>query len=245
MWLRDALPRDLSRAGVHARVLIYGYDSRLIKSDSFEEISDLGSTFERKIVQLTQDATGSVNRNLILLGHSLGGILVKQAIISLNKNTDTVHKKRTLERLIGLMFFGTPSQGMDIETLLPMVDGQSNELFIRTLGLSSSALRNQMDEFRRIFEGMNFSAYWYYETRKSRTAEKCNNGEWKMTGPKRRLVDISSATNGMPHDYGRHMIRAINKSHSEMVKFHGPTDEVYKQVLADLKHITSFPRSGL
>lgn len=66
-----------------------------------------------------------------------------------------------------------------------------------------------------------------------------------MKGPKRRLVDISSATNGMPHDYGRHMVRAINKSHSEMVKFHGPTDEVYKQVLADLKAITAFQRSGL
>lgn len=64
-----------------------------------------------------------------------------------------------------------------------------------------------------------------------------------MTGPKRRL--IFSATNGIPHDYGRHMIRAINMSHSEMVKLHGPTDQVYKQVLADLKAINAFPRSGL
>lgn len=83
-----------------------------------------------------------------------------------------MHENRTLERLYGLMFFGTPSQGMDIETLLPMVDGQPNELFIRTLGPSSSVLRDQMGEFRSLFELKNFSAFWYYETKESPTAEK-------------------------------------------------------------------------
>lgn len=65
-----------------------------------------------------------------------------------------------------------------------------------------------------------------------------------MDGPESRLVDISSATNGMPHDYGRHTVRPINRNHSEMVKFQGPADEVYRQALADLKNIISSPISG-
>lgn len=68
------------------------------------------------------------------------------------------------------MFFGTPSQGMDIKTLLPLVDGKPNEFFIRTLGPSTSILRDQMDDFRRIFEQMSFSVFWYYETMESPTA---------------------------------------------------------------------------
>lgn len=65
-----------------------------------------------------------------------------------------------------------------------------------------------------------------------------------MEGPKCRLVDISSATNGMPYDYGRHVVRPINRSHSEMVKLHGPTDEVYKQVFTDLQSIFLSQRPG-
>lgn len=78
MWLRDALPQHLIRARVHVRVFIYGYDSQLIESDSFQEISDLGRSFKNIIVQLTQNGATSKPRNLVLLGHSLGGILVKQ-----------------------------------------------------------------------------------------------------------------------------------------------------------------------
>lgn len=78
MWLRDALPQHLSQARINARVFIYGYDSQLIESDSFQEITDLGREFKNKMVQLTQSSTLSATSRLIVLGHSLGGIIVKQ-----------------------------------------------------------------------------------------------------------------------------------------------------------------------
>lgn len=61
---------------------------------------------------------------------------------------------------------------MDIETILPMVDGQPNELLVRSLGPSSGMLRKQMDDFRHSFERMSFSAVWYYETREGPTARQ-------------------------------------------------------------------------
>ena len=82
MWLRDSLPQHLAGAKVQARVFIYGYDSRLIESDSFQEISDLGAEFKNKLVQLTQNSPAQTRR-LILLGHSLGGILVKTVSLPL------------------------------------------------------------------------------------------------------------------------------------------------------------------
>lgn len=82
MWVRDALPQHLAQAGIHARVFTYGYDSQLIKSDSFQEISDLGLEFMNKMVQLTQSSAALGMKRLILIGHSLGGILVKQVNIA-------------------------------------------------------------------------------------------------------------------------------------------------------------------
>jgi len=45
MWLRDALPLDISGA----RILIYGYDTRLIQSSSFQNLTDLGRAFQADI----------------------------------------------------------------------------------------------------------------------------------------------------------------------------------------------------
>lgn len=87
MWVRDALPQRLAQAGVHARVFVYGYDSQLIKSDYFSEIPDLGLEFKNMMVRLTQSSAASGMNRLILIGHDLGGILVKQVSSAEEKTT--------------------------------------------------------------------------------------------------------------------------------------------------------------
>lgn len=42
MWLRDALPLDLP----NARILTYGYDTRVIRSSSFQNLTDLGKALQ-------------------------------------------------------------------------------------------------------------------------------------------------------------------------------------------------------
>lgn len=42
MWLRDALPLDIP----NARILIYGYDTQLVRSSSFQNLSDLGRALQ-------------------------------------------------------------------------------------------------------------------------------------------------------------------------------------------------------
>ena len=43
MWLRDALPLDLNGA----QVWIYGYDTNLVNSTSYQDLEALASTFRR------------------------------------------------------------------------------------------------------------------------------------------------------------------------------------------------------
>jgi hypothetical protein len=42
MWLRDALPLDVPGA----RIFIYGYDTQIIQSSSFQNLMDLGNALQ-------------------------------------------------------------------------------------------------------------------------------------------------------------------------------------------------------
>lgn len=53
MWLRDGLPSDLE--GV--RVLLYGYDTTLVGSKSFQDLEALASTFRRALISLQQSVS--------------------------------------------------------------------------------------------------------------------------------------------------------------------------------------------
>ncbi|KAL0258460.1 hypothetical protein SLS55_005953 [Diplodia seriata] len=222
MWLRDALPKDFPQA----RIFVYGYDSKLINSKSFQEIPDLSLNFRDHMSNIL-----SGSRQLILIGHSLGGLLVKEAF-----SRDAA---ATLNSISGLLFFGAPSEGLDNEALQLMVKDQPNGYLVKTLGRSSGVLRTQMTAFRRVFEESRFLTFWYYETEMTPTPKQTETDQWKMTGECRKLVEQGSATNGVPSDTGRHHVRGIQKNHSEMVKLQGVDDTVYKSILGDLKKVTS------
>jgi hypothetical protein len=72
----------------------------------------------------------------------------------------------------GILFFGVPSQGMDISSLLGMVKGQVNEQFLQTLRHDSSTLRNQNRELCAKFPYETCKIISFYETELSPTAKK-------------------------------------------------------------------------
>jgi len=45
MWLRDQLPFDFP----NVRIMIYGYDTKLLKSESFQTIDDIATSFISKL----------------------------------------------------------------------------------------------------------------------------------------------------------------------------------------------------
>lgn len=77
MWLRDSLPHDLlSETGQRmARVMIYGYESGVADSKNTQNIEDLATSFHSSLLAL---ATAPTTRPIILIAHSLGGLIVKQ-----------------------------------------------------------------------------------------------------------------------------------------------------------------------
>ena len=81
MWLRDFLSEDLPRA----RILLYGYDSNLAGSQSKNILTDLSSNFVVKLHTM-RSLSRSELRPIVLLGHSLGCLIIKDALIEMRSH---------------------------------------------------------------------------------------------------------------------------------------------------------------
>ncbi|KLO06641.1 hypothetical protein SCHPADRAFT_837804, partial [Schizopora paradoxa] len=70
MWLRDALPKRMPKA----RIMVYGYDANVVSDVSVGRIRTYAETFMQKLRLIRKDT----KRPLILIGHALGGLVIKQ-----------------------------------------------------------------------------------------------------------------------------------------------------------------------
>ncbi|UKZ74110.1 hypothetical protein TrVFT333_001767 [Trichoderma virens FT-333] len=73
MWIRDALPHLVP----NVKFILYGYDTKLAGSKSFQTVPDIALTFIHTLQQGGWAAPGS--RKLVFFAHSLGGIILKEA----------------------------------------------------------------------------------------------------------------------------------------------------------------------
>jgi len=156
MWLRDALPKAFPTI----RVILYGYDTKLFESSSFQTIADLGSNLAR-----TLDAFGFTSptaKPLMFLAHSLGGIVVKEALVGEHSITRAT---------IGSIFFGVPSRGMETQALMTMVNGQPNKNLVLDLAVGSDYLQCLDDRFFEVVRCGKMELFQGYETKTSPTVE--------------------------------------------------------------------------
>ena len=82
MWIRDALPYDLTVGHAESpgigRVMIYGYDSAVENSNNFQNLEDLATSFRHSLLALTNVTGGITAKPIIFIAHSLGGLILKQ-----------------------------------------------------------------------------------------------------------------------------------------------------------------------
>ncbi|KAK4449085.1 hypothetical protein QBC34DRAFT_97915 [Podospora aff. communis PSN243] len=239
MWLRDAVPGDLRWGGVEhpiARIMIYGFSSRMANSRSVQSLEDLSNSFRDSLLPLSTETN---HRPIIFIAHSLGGLIVKQMLISLSKSKDNSDDHlRIFQRASGVLFFGVPHDGIDIASFVMMVGDGPNRSLVESLSRENSQVLDiQRREFQSVFKkGHACEIVCFYETEQSPTASKGEDGVWRMLGPKTTLVSKASATHCGPSEGSPEYICAIPLNHSDMVKF-GPEDPNYRIVLSRLKVI--------
>ncbi|KAI5811817.1 hypothetical protein BZA77DRAFT_270912, partial [Pyronema omphalodes] len=228
MWLRDYLRLEFS----DIRVFTWGYYSSIRNEKSTTFITALSRNFLEDVKQVREHET--VSRPLILIGHSLGGLVLQKALVDASKGNST-NDKSFHRSCIGLIFFGVPHQGLNPKSIEMLAEGNENKHFLRDISTSSQYLVELESDFKICHKGMKRSTIVsFYESEDTLSVETFANGEAKRCGAPIRMVPRESAVCSVSEDCNRIEIRA---DHSLMVKFRSESDKHYQRVITKIKEI--------
>ncbi|KAL7938271.1 hypothetical protein V8C35DRAFT_276650 [Trichoderma chlorosporum] len=210
MWIRDALPQRVP----NVRFILYGYDTKLVGSMSFQTVTDIALTFIHNLQQAGWAVPGP--ESLLFFAHSLGGIVLKEALRMLADSS--VRDELILNRTQGAIFFGVPSQGLDVSDLQIMLQGQPNQdALVKQISKESRFVEILEEAFSGISRLKNMKLLWAYETGMTPTVIKVD-GKYQRSGPGTVFVSPASAT-GQRYSFDSDSVLQINANHSDMVKF--------------------------
>ncbi|KAL1836742.1 hypothetical protein VTJ49DRAFT_4717 [Mycothermus thermophilus] len=214
LWLRDMLPQEMPRV----RAMTFGYNASVVGNTSVNGIRDNARSL-LEALRLLRDNDGSKGRPIVFLGHSLGGIIIKQALCTANIEQRKFGDILTSTR--GIVFFGTPHRGTDAAVWGEMVarikfaafgKRELNDWF-RVLRPDQKDLVNVSEDFRPL--ATRFAISSFYE-------------ENAYPNLKKVIVEKKSAILEMTHeDYC-----AMPGHHSSIVKFSKKAEDQQRFTLA-------------
>ncbi|KAK4197919.1 hypothetical protein QBC40DRAFT_284648 [Triangularia verruculosa] len=232
-WPRDLLPLTVPSA----RVMTFGYDTRVHHAFAGPRSQNTVPDHSLELLNCLSDVRVSekeVARPLLFIAHSLGGIVVKEALRqskAFANHRVNAHLTTIFEATIGIFFFGTPHGGADPRGLLARVAEKAvraagftvhQEVF-ETLLPNSRHLSQLRDEFLAMVAERSWSIMSFRETIGMRA----------LGG--RKVVEQESACLGNP---ALETVRDIESDHREMCRFHGVEDPQYKKVASALSRVT-------
>ena len=132
-----------------------------------QTIDDLASSFIARLKSIGRALLSA--KPLIIIAHSLGGILLRNALIQLaSSGEEETFILRSIKMIIS---FGVPSKGMHMSHLLPMVEGQPNQPLIELLLPDSDGLSPLSQHSSSIATLHEIRLITAYETKRSRTTK--------------------------------------------------------------------------
>jgi len=203
-WLQDLLPEKMP----NARIMTFQYDAKVVGNTSVSSVSDNA----RQLAELLRDKRDPLdgvdpNRPIVFIGHSLGGIVIKQALQVANADDKSSGIRQIAGATKGLVFFGTPHRGADPAKLLgPIVKAvatvprKPSSKFVAMLKTHSEGLLKVSQDFRPF--APQYALVSFYE-------------QHVHPASKTLVVDKMSAVMGFPHEDKL----MLGGTHSSMCKF--------------------------
>ena len=164
LWLRDYLPEEIPSA----RIMTFGYDSTVAFSNSVARIEDKALDLLNRLGAQRDESTD--RRPVVFICHSLGGIVVKKALILAHERSSDPGFKDILINTKAIAFLGVPHKGSDsawwANFAANALKGASiglttNNALVADLRKDSSALSTISKQF--IERGRDLSIYTFYE----------------------------------------------------------------------------------
>ncbi|KAI1326134.1 hypothetical protein F5Y16DRAFT_422059 [Xylariaceae sp. FL0255] len=236
MWLRDWLGEDLKAASLPARIMTYGYSSMLAGSTCDATLRDYGQELLHALTIARQSSNKHVSRPrpIIFIGHSLGGLLLKQALkIASSSRADC--ELEVFKSCLALFMFGVPNHGLNVLALLEMTLKQKNETFARNLDIDSPYLRELEEDFSHVIRDRDIHIVNICEQLDTHSVQRTRTG-WARDGPLVRMVSKSSAY-ACGRSYRQVSEWSWHTNHSNLVKFDRRDNRYYRQTQVEIQHI--------
>lgn len=168
MWLRDSLPADLP----NHRAILYGYDTKLQGSQSKQSIHDLGVMLMGSIAEF-RHSTQTTQRPIVFIGHSLGGLVVKEALVHAHR---LGNKTNLCQACHAILLFGVPNLGLRYDQLRTIVKDNPNKALIESLLVDgdsepSDYMRRISDQVSESCTGYDYEVVTFYERRLTLTLD--------------------------------------------------------------------------
>ncbi|KAF2188394.1 hypothetical protein K469DRAFT_661153 [Zopfia rhizophila CBS 207.26] len=226
LWLEHFLPDAIP----DSRIMTFGYDSALAFSRSKSGVDSFARDLLNRLRVVRADKAAT-HRPLIFIAHSLGGIVVKKAII-------IAHEQQSYygpigESTLGIIFMGTPHRGSE---LVPWAMLFSNVVNLATLGngVHKNLLRqldrksNTLTDISRQFmhRASSLKIMSFIEQHAERPLNTL-------------VVPEYSAILGLPNE----MIIPLNASHRSMCRYRAKSQD-YNLVEAAVKELVASEGSG-
>jgi len=116
-WPQDLLP-DSDSGITKARIATWGYDADVVNKRPFNVVSN--NTIEQHAANLCTDLANArggdkASRPLVFVVHSLGGLVVKTALLHANESRtqSMTHLSAVVDSTAGILFMGTPHRGSE------------------------------------------------------------------------------------------------------------------------------------
>lgn len=233
-WINHFLAPDLVskyRRGI--RLFYYNYDSAFYRDASEKRLQDLGDQLLSRITSRRQSLTSEQNRGIVFVGHSYGGLVIKQALLqSQNDQRDEKHSLAVNTR--GIIFLGTPHNGSAM-TVWSLRLAKffyflgSNSTIVMGLLPGCESLKDLQRNFIRAF-GHRLYMVNYFEEIKTRLFK------WSWMQKDEYIVNRDSATFEVPGTVND----SLRVDHSGLNKFTSRCPE-YRNILRRLQRIIESP----
>ncbi|KAH6850450.1 Alpha/Beta hydrolase protein [Chaetomium sp. MPI-CAGE-AT-0009] len=227
-WPRDLLPKQLP--GI--RVSSFSYSADVYGNTSVAGIRDNAQNLLSCLRDLKEEEGN--DRPLVFVAHSLGGIIVKQALRMAN-NDRVYNFLATSTR--GLIFFGTPHAGSDQKRWLPMakkfaplvpgsrfIGWRRPSPLVESLTRNSRELQTICDDFRHLASDYDIMSFYEIVF---------------FPGSKSTIVGKTSAVMGLP----REEPIPLDQHHMDMIRFESESDSGFLSTCTHIERIMI--RNGL
>ncbi len=235
-------PADLANQTIpNSRIITYGYDTNfrhwltgpVSKKTLYDHAWDLLCCLEA-----SRGNPDESRRPIIFIVHSLGGIVVKEALRRARGcKSSKPHLHDIFEATASIIFFGTPHGGADprnsfhhiLSASVKIFGVQVNNQIVDTLMPNSERLTELRDEFPAMCQERNWLIYSFQE----------EYGLPALFGS-RVVEDWSSCLNNPVLETRQF----ISSNHMDMCRFYGLQDPEYAKVAAAMKRILGMIERG-